>query len=299
MQALTGELTDAEVADALSPADAVAAVREACAELRAGAFEAPPRLSLGGGSLLVMPVRHAPSGTCLTKVVHVGDGPDRVHGLVTWVAADGQVVSLCQAAALTELRTAAVTAVALDALAPAGAQHLVVLGTGRQARAHVRAVATVRELASVTLVGRDVTRARACAADLADHGAVPGDLGALSTADLVVCATRAASPLFDLRALAREVTVAAIGSHVAGVRELPRELLADATEVVVDDVAACLVEAGEVVDAVDAGVLTGRRLVPLADRVLHPAGSGRTVFKSVGSAAFDWAVAERLVRARG
>jgi ornithine cyclodeaminase len=83
-------------------------------------------------------------------------------------------------------------------------------------------------------------------------------------------------------------------------RELPAELLATAGCVVVDQVDAALAEAGEVIHAVDAGLLDRGKLIELGSALRRPpAVAGRTVFKSVGLAVQDWAIARLLGEAAG
>lgn len=297
--------TDGDVTRAVSPADALAAVRAVCQELRAGALEVPVRTALAEGAYLVMPARHRPSGTATTKVVTVSDdGHASVSGVVLWTGGDGATVPLAPAAAFTALRTAAVSAAAADALSPQDASRLAVLGTGSQARAHVQALAGVRPLTRVRLLGRDPRRAAAAQESLqADLPQLRVELAAdvrhaLADADLVCCTTTAAAPLFTLADLGTDVHVTAVGSHRRGVREVPRELLATASLVVVDDVPAALAEAGEVIDAVEHGVIRGSDLVELSTLLgsAAPSPGGRTLFKSVGTAAFDWGLARLLAQ---
>jgi ornithine cyclodeaminase len=80
-------------------------------------------------------------------------------------------------------------------------------------------------------------------------------------------------------------------------RELPRDLLATATTVVVDQREAALEESGEVIDAVKSGALAETDLVELGQALsTPPTPQGRTVFKSVGVGAQDWAIAAALAR---
>src|SRR5688572_30525412 len=83
-------------------------------------------------------------------------GKDAHQGVVMVLdAATGEPRAVLDASAITAIRTAAVSAVATDALARDDATTLTVIGTGVQAMAHARAVAKVRPLTAVRLVGRD------------------------------------------------------------------------------------------------------------------------------------------------
>ncbi|MGW5161821.1 hypothetical protein ACWEPN_40665 [Nonomuraea wenchangensis] len=118
-----------------------------------------------------------------------GDGDDAVF--VVFDADELRPRLLLDARALAVLRAAAVSALATRHLAKADARRLVVLGTGADARAHVRAMLAVRQPDEVRVVGPDAHRARRLAGELdAEHGAkvVPGDPDDVAEADIVcVC----------------------------------------------------------------------------------------------------------------
>jgi len=141
------------------------------------------------------------------------------------------------------------------------------------------------------IVGRDQGRAAA----LAD--AVGGRVGSVAEvvqADIVVCASSAAEALFDGALVRDGACVVAVGSHEPHVRELDGALMQRA-HVVVEDVAAAMREAGDVIRA----GLGADRLTPISDvvngRVAFTDGAPR-VFKSVGMAWQDLAVAAEVVR---
>src|SRR5262249_3358143 len=72
-------------------------------------------------------------------------------GVLVSAGRTGEPLALVNASALTEVRTAAVSAVATELLANPGAAHLAIIGTGVQARAHAQAIAATRPLARVTV----------------------------------------------------------------------------------------------------------------------------------------------------
>lgn len=293
-------LSDDEVRAAVPMRDAVKAVRDAFTELAAGHFTQPERLVFGDGAVLVMTAHHEPSGTAVVKTLSVR--LDRDPAILGTVVLAGTATPLvADATAVTTLRTGAVTGVATDLLAPAGAGRLALLGSGAQAADQVRAVATVRDLREVAIHSRTTGNARALAERLgAEFPAVSFRVAesvedALADAEIVNCATSSETPLFALSALPENVHVNAIGSFRPSMRELPAELLATASIVVVDQVGAALEEAGEVIKAVEDGVLDRGAIVELGAALQRPpAVSGRTVFKSVGVAAQDWAIARSL-----
>lgn len=265
----------------------------------------PGRISTpaGTGHLLLMP--STISAWTGVKVASVAPGnPDR--GLpriqAVYVLMDTETLTvraLLEGSALTVLRTPAVSAVAADALAPPGPAHLVVFGTGPQAVGHVRAFAAIRELARVTVVGRRPERVRAVLAELADQDTVlaAGAAEDVAGADIVVCATSAAEPLFDGSLVRDGACVVAMGSHETGRRELDAGLVGRSL-VVVEDVATALREAGDVVLAVAEGTLEESAPVPLR-QVVTGAVTRRedapNVFKGVGMSWQDLAVAVGVV----
>src|SRR4051794_36140057 len=226
-----------------------------------------PRSSVpvGPGELLVMP--SAPSGHAVVKLVTVGGDP-RVQGVC--VVFDGETlapVAVVDGIALTNLRTAAVSALAVRHLAAPDAARLLVFGRGPQAHAHVEALRGERPIAQVEMVG-------------SDHG----DASALvREADVICCATTAREPLFDGALVADRATVVAIGSHEPSVRETDDALARRAT-VVVESRASALREAGDVIGALRAGALDAGELVTLAELVAGhaPPRDRPRLFKSTG-----------------
>jgi len=270
------ELTVVEAADALEAALA--------GGLDPDAAPARTALPLGDGELLVMPA--AAGGHAAVKLVTVGPREPRIQGVcVLFDAGTLAPIALLDGIALTNLRTPAVSALAVRRLASADARRLVVLGRGPQARAHAEAVRAVRPIETVELLGRDATGVDALVA----------------AADVICCCTTAREPLFDGRLVAEHACVVAIGSHEPAARETDDALAARAT-VVVESRASALREAGDVIGAIEAGVLTPDALVTLHDLVagaeLPP---GPRLFKSTGMAWEDAVVAaavyERHARA--
>jgi ornithine cyclodeaminase len=261
-----------DVLDALSYPEAVEALEAA---LRDGLdVEAdPPRgsVAVGDGELLVMPSA-AGGRAAAVKLVTVGGDP-RIQGVcVVFDVATLAPLAVVDGIALTNLRTAAVSALAVARLAPASARSLLVVGRGPQGRAHAEAIpAVLPAIEQVDVVGRDV-------------GGV--DVGAY---DVVCCCTTAREPLFDGAAVRDDAVVVAIGSHEPDARELDAALMRRAT-VVVESRASALREAGDVLLA----GLGGDDVVTLAEEVAVEAGRPR-VFKSTGMAWEDAVVASAVV----
>ena len=203
--------------------------------------------------------------------------------------------ALLDGAALTTLRTPAVSAAVAEDLAPAEAKHLVVFGTGPQAEAHVHAMLAIRPLERVTIVGRSPEKVEHLVAELGQLGpqVVAGTADAVAEADIVVCATSAAEPLFDGSLVPDGACVIAMGSHEPDRRELDAALMGRSL-VVVEDPAAALREAGDVVMAIDDGALAEADLVPLRASITGEVArrdDRPNVFKGTGMSWQDLAVA--------
>lgn len=266
------------------------------------------------GEILLMPAEFG--GMAGVKVLSVAPGNPargrpRIQG--TYLLMDSQTLSpraFLDAAALTTLRTPALAAVAVDALAAPTAHRLVVFGAGPQAEGHVHAMRTVRPIDDVSVVSRRPERAHALVSRLAAAGvaARTARAGDVAQADVIAAATTAATPLFDGALVRADAVVTAVGSHHRDERELDSALMARAT-VVVEDARTAMREAGDVVLAVADGALGEHRLVAIADVVrdpLHPARwqrrVGPAVFKSVGQGWQDLVIAhaaDAAARARG
>jgi ornithine cyclodeaminase/alanine dehydrogenase-like protein (mu-crystallin family) len=263
----------------LTPAEAVDALERA---LVAGLDPErdPPRSSvpLTRGELLVMPSGAA--GDPVVKLVTIGGEP-RIQGLC--VVFDRETLApraLVDGILLTNVRTAAVSALAVRHLAAPDARRLLIFGRGPQAHAHEAALRAVRPIEHVDLVGRD-------------HAGI-GEL--VAAADIVCCCTTAREPLFDGALVAEHATVVAIGSHEPNARETDDALAARAT-IVVESRTSALREAGDVIAAIAAGAATADSLVTLADLVrgdAAPAPGRPRLFKSTGMSWEDAVVATAL-----
>ncbi|MFJ7196576.1 MULTISPECIES: ornithine cyclodeaminase family protein [unclassified Streptomyces] len=308
-------LLGADDIEALGPTGAVDALESA---LRGGLDPetAPARhhVSVPGGELLIMPA----TTRQVTGVKIAGVAPDnparglpRITGSYLLLdAATLLPLALLDGAALTTLRTPAVSALAIRHLTGPVVRHLVLFGTGPQAYGHLAAVLAERRVERVTVVGRNPDRAESLAGHARrlgvdaragqgrGHGA-----GEVATADLVLCCTTSATPLFDGSLVPDGATVVAVGSHTPDAREVDTALVARSA-VVVESRAAALAEAGDLLiplaegafGAEDIGgnlaeLVTGRNLGGKLS-----GSEGPRFFKSVGMGWEDLAVAAAVHR---
>ena len=133
-------------------------------------------------------------------------------------AATGEPLATMDGRLITEIRTAAVSAIATRLLAREDARILAILGSGVQARAHARALRTVRAFDEIRVWGRNAEHARRCAGEIGGR-AMPAR-EAVRGADVVVTATYACEPVLRGEWLGPETYVNAIGGIGGGRREL-------------------------------------------------------------------------------
>jgi ornithine cyclodeaminase/alanine dehydrogenase-like protein (mu-crystallin family) len=299
-------LDAAAVRAALPMPAAIAALRSA---LRAGLDpEAdPPRsvVPVRRGQLLLMPAEWGGyAGVKLASVAPANPAAGRPRVQGSYLLMDAETLSplaVLDAVALTTIRTAAVSAVAVAQLAEPDAGRLLVFGSGPQARGHVAALRAVRPVREVVVVSRDPDRAAAFAAECADGGldTRAGTAAEVADADLIACCTTAREPLFDGAGLRSSATVVAIGSHEPDAREVDSTVVCRAT-VVVEARSAALREAGDVIAPVRAGLVEPASLIGLAELVRGEAAAaaGRPrLFKSVGMAWEDLVIAASIYSA--
>jgi len=280
--------------DALVPA-----VRDALAALSAGGVVQPVRtvvpVAEHAGFLGAMP---AYAGDALgAKLVTFYPGNRDVHThhavIVLFRPETGAPAAVLDGRLITEMRTAAASAVATDALARPDARVLGILGAGVQARSHLEALRLVRPLDEVRVWSP--RRARAFAEEMGDGvSAVDSAEAAVRGADVVLVATTSQTPVLQGAWLAPGTHVNAVGATRPDWRELDDAAVRSA-RLFVDSRVAALRESGDVMAAegepaeigeVILGKLAGRRS---PDEI--------TLFKSVGVAVEDLVAAALVYRA--
>lgn len=235
-------------------------------------------------------------------------GLDAHQGVVALFDGEtGVATALLDASAVTEVRTAAVTAVATRLLAREDAGVLAILGAGVQARAHLDALKLVRMLRAARVYAPTREHAEA----VAEYGASLGlevtasesAEEALAGADLVVVATSSREPVLRREWLAPGAHVNAVGASAPSAREIDTATVA-ASALFVDSRESLRNEAGEYLLAVREGVIAGEDHVRgELGEVLAGLAEGRrdnhelTLFRSLGLGIEDLAAAEHAVSA--
>lgn len=310
------QFLDAETIRARLPWPVVlAALDEAlCAEVHAP-LRASHRIEVPDmppATLLMMPAWRSGRSIGVKLVTVFPGNADRGKRSVSALYAlfdahDGVPLALLDGEELTARRTAGASAYAASRLARGHARVLVVVGAGRIGRALVDAHLSIRPLERVSVWSRTAAHAEATAAECARAG-IPAqactDLeAAVAAADIVSCATLSTVPLVLGRWLKRGAHLDLVGAFRKDMRETDAEALQRADVIVVDDRTAALAEGGDIVQAIASGAIDAHRIsAELRDfaRGTHPGRTREdqiTVFKSVGFALEDLAVAEAAVRA--
>jgi len=237
-------LTDDDVRALLSPAMAVAAMERAFRLQAQGALAAPPRSSIpSAGGRLVLTVGGAMDAHGATGFRAYHTAEDAAEQLVAlFDGSTGELRAVVVGTLLGPLRTAAINAVAIRALARGDARVLGVLGSGRQAAAHARAALAVRPFTSVRVFSPDPAHRRAFAQALAtesglDVVAEDGAEAVVRAADVLVTATGSHAPVLDPGWIRPGTHVNGVGPKGRGASELPPEVGRMAATIATDSLA--------------------------------------------------------------
>lgn len=293
-------------------------VREFLPALReafVGPIVAPTRAhhEADGTTLLLMPAWNERFMGVKTVTVSPGNR-DRnlpsVHATYTLFEKESGVpLARFDGKTLTNLRTSAASALACDLLAPRNSERLIMVGTGSLAPDLIRAHCDVRPIRRVRVYGRDADRAARWVREHEFAGVVleaGADLGAdlESFGDIVSVATTSSTPVLPGERVREGTHVDLVGSYQRHTREGDDDLMARAW--VLLDTEMAMSESGDIALAMESGALCRDRILGTLGDVLrssdalHAPAGALTVFKSVGVALEDLALAEFLYeKARG
>ncbi|UUU20336.1 EamA family transporter [Streptomyces sp. DSM 40750] len=316
-------LSRRRVESLFDPGTAIESQRAAFAALGDGTAELPEKIlyssRFDGSIVFCYAARLSPDTGAVSKFGSVNQGNTarglpNVHALITALDPEtGRPVAVLDGTTVTTLRTAAGSALAVDVLARPDATRLAVIGSGVQARAHVRAIARVRPLSSVRIWSPTPRNRQAAAAELAAELGLAVEATAtaeeaVAGADIVAACTLSEQPVVLGSWLPKGCTVVSVGSVEPTRCETDPEVLRRARAVVVDDPGTAAGHCGPVVTALRSGDLVRQDLIALGDVVVGRAaartGPDDIVFYgSVGlgvqDAAAAWAVIDRARGGRG
>ena len=281
-------LTETDVAELLSPAEAVEAIEACFTRMAAGSVENRPRyrLRLEGGALAVMAAADLELGYAGAKV-YSGFGDGARFAVLLFRADAPELVAVLEA----------------DKLAKSGANSLGVIGCGRQAESQLACIRTaLPALDRVLAYCRTEERLHAFCEE---HGAEPGESHQdPASCDVVVTVTSSPDPVLRGEWLQPGALVCAVGANDGRRRELDNVVLERAGFVCCDSLDDARLESADLIEPVESGVLDWLEVHELQEVVAGEVPGRQSdedivVFKSNGLAAWDVAVAAAVVeRAR-
>jgi thiomorpholine-carboxylate dehydrogenase len=287
-----------EVRAALRYEALIPAIRQALIDLTAGNVEQPPRTILRSGNekdagwFAVMPVIAGEYIAVKTVTFYPSNAALGLHTHMAVVEllrrATGEPLALMDGTVITEMRTAAVSAVAFAALARPEARTLGILGSGVQARSHIAALRVVWPmLQEIRIWSRSAANAEQLASECGGRAVA---LDEAAAADVVLTATNSPVPVLEGNLLGPEALVLAVGATGATLRELDDEAMLSSA-VIAESRAAVERESGDVRLS---GATVEAEIGEILDGTVEAPRGRRIVFKSVGMAIEDLTAA-RLV----
>jgi alanine dehydrogenase len=221
--------------------------------------------------------------------------PSHQAAITLFDPVSGALLGVVDGRYITEARTAAVSAVSARYMARRDARVLAIIGSGVQAHSHLEALPLVRAFREVRVWSPNTVRLRRFAAE---HKVTACESAAQAVrgADVVVLATNSATPVIEHDWIARGAHVIAVGACRPNQRETDPRTVARAL-VVVDSRAAAMQEAGDILLAIEDGLIATEHVNAELGEVAAGAKPGRqsaeqvTLFKSLGLAIEDVAAA--------
>lgn len=294
-------LTDAEIRSLLDPVAVVEAIEAAFARDYRATAVMPVRTHVevpGQGVLLVMTCYDSAVPGLGTKLVTIFDtAAERLQA--TYVLLDpfsGNLRAIMAANYLTDIRTAATSAVAARRMARRNGKVLGIFGTGRQARSHVEVMTAMHRFDHVLVCGSSAERSRAFAATMAHELRLQTEAADAQTcashSDVICTCTTSAAPVFRGEWLRPGTHLNLVGAFQPGKREVDSETMRRA-RIVVETYESALAEAGDLLIPMSEGVISREHIAADLHEVCSRKKPGRTsaeeitVFKNLGSALED------------
>jgi len=305
-------INHSQVRELLPMRDCMEVVGKALADLARGEGVQPLRAGLlrpdRRGVLAWMPGSLATGQPFGVKILSVVDSPGELGveshqgGVMIFDPANGSPLALCEAGAITAVRTAAVSALVTDRLARPDTVTVAILGAGTQAASHIEAMLTVRPIERFRVWSRAADKVQAFAKEqAARHGvtveAASDIASAVDGADIVCTTTSAREPILFAEMLEPGMHINAVGASIPSWREIDPGVLPLAS-LFTDRRESLANEAGEFIHAVEESLIPSGLVVPEIGEILagdHPGRTSETeitLFRSLGLAVEDIASAQ-------
>jgi len=295
----------------LTVEDAIPAVRKAFIQLSAGKVHVPTRMHLDipefEGVELIKPVYSPLTKMIAIKVISLfkNNALKKLpysHALMMLLDAEtGVPLVIMDGDYLTAIRTGAASGLATDILSRKGACIVSIIGAGPQAAAQAKAMLTVRDITKICIYDPSKEKARKLGNNLSSRFSleiiVASTVGSLHESDIICTATTSSVPVFSDKQISSGVHINGIGSFKPENREIPAETV-KRSRLFVDQREACLKEAGDILIPLKQGIIDEHHILAEIGELAAGSKEGRisdsdiTIFKSVGNAVQDLAMAE-------
>jgi alanine dehydrogenase len=301
-------LTEEEVSQLVSMPMALEAVDEVFRGLGQGEAQSNPRqrVRLAGGVLHTL-TGGVPSSRALGLKTYTSIASGTRFLVLLFDAENGDLLAQIEANLLGQYRTGAASGIATRYLARDEARVVGLIGAGRQSHTQLEAVCAVRPIEQVRVFSRDRDRREAYCREMGERlgiELVPVESAeaAVRGAEVLITITTAKEPVLLGEWLEPGQHVNAAGSNYAQRRELDVEAVRRADLITADEVEQARIESGDLVAAVEAGVISWDQVVNLGavvagNRPGRTADSQITLFESQGLGVQDLALAARLYQA--
>ena len=295
---------------AIGMRDAIDLLEEMSRHEAAGRTYISPRLNaeFDGGWMRMMFGTDYVSGYAASKAYHLVEGAGVRYVVSLYSLHDGELVAVMDGRLITDLRTGAASGVVARKVAVSGPVTVGLIGAGHQSRMQLESLAAVYEVASAAVYSPTAANREKFASEMSGKlgipvKAVPSAESAARGHPIVVAATssRSREPVLRGGWLADCRLLCAVGSTRPQSVEVDSDCFRGARLIVVDSKRA-VEEAGDLQLAVRTGAAPEQKQATLADLVAGKAAvpaEGRVVFKSVGSALQDLALATRYYEILG
>jgi len=292
-------LDEKEVRQRLRMADLIPAMEKALIDFSAGKVTQPVRQVIPvdppGGFYGIMPAL-TPDGLGQKIVTFYPPNADKgIHTHMALIILNdrktGAPLAVMDGRLITEMRTAAISAVATKLLAAKDAKTLAILGSGVQARSHFEALSLVRNFSEIRVWSQTKAHAEEFAKECGAK--VTSAEEAVSGADVVVAVTSSKTPVLKGEWLKPGSHVNAVGACRPDWRELDDDAMLN-NVVFVDSREAAMKESGDVILS---GAKIHAELGEAFAGTVPPRANETTIFKSLGMAIEDIAAASLVYRA--
>ena len=285
-------IDEAAVASVLRMEELIPVMRQAMIDYSQGRITQPPRRMIGvephGGFFGSMPAASATALGAKLVTFYPGNAnkklPTHMAVIVLFHPETGEPLAMMDGRLITEMRTAAVTAAYVDAVAEPGVKRLAILGAGAQARSHIEALRHVRDFEEIRIWNRTSERAIKLAEEVG--GKAMGCEQEVRDADVVVAATSSAEPVLDGNWLRAGAKVASVGWRGPDGGEL--DAITMSKTIIVDSREGTLLDSGNI-RRFNAQIYAELGEVLDGSRPLDPEAT--VVFESIGMACQDIAAA--------